>query len=74
MKLHCATLSLQHHYDVEKRYRKTMSLQSQYVIGLHRDENPTKTNSAIIWLAQGELATNASWCKKCNSNVDNVYT
>ena len=40
--LHCATLSLQHHYDVGKRYHITMSPQSQNVIGLYRDVNLTK--------------------------------
>ena len=29
-------------YDVGKRYHITMSLQSQYVVGLNRDQNPTK--------------------------------
>ena len=43
--LPCAMLSLQHHYGVGKRYHITMSLQCQYVIGLHRDENPTKSRS-----------------------------
>ena len=35
-------LSLQHHCVFGKRYRITMSLQSQYVIGLYRHVNPTK--------------------------------
>ena len=33
---------LQHHYDIGKRYLITISFQCQYVIGLHRDENPIK--------------------------------
>ena len=36
----CATLSLQYHFDVGKRYHVTMSFQCKYVVGLHRDENP----------------------------------
>ena len=36
------TASLLHHYDVGKRYQTTMSLQSQYIIGLNSDVNPTK--------------------------------
>ena len=40
--LHCATLSQQHHYDAGKRYHITTSPQSQYVIGLYRELNPTK--------------------------------
>ena len=35
-------VTLQHHYDVGKRYHITMSLQCQYVIGLYRDVYPTK--------------------------------
>ena len=50
--LHCATLSLQHHYSVGKRYHITMPLQSQNVIGLYRDVNPTKTGVARIPRAQ----------------------
>ena len=42
-------LSLQHHYDVGKRYHIMMSLQSHYVIGLYHDVNPTKkTDLATI--------------------------
>ena len=37
--LHCATLSLQHHYDVWKRYHITMSLQCQ-----HRSTSWWKSN------------------------------
>ena len=37
-----ATLSLQHQYDVGKRYHITMSLQSQHIIGLYRDVDATK--------------------------------
>ena len=40
--LHHLKLSVQYHYDVAKRYHIAMSLQCQYVVGLHRDENPTK--------------------------------
>ena len=39
--LHCATLSLQHQNDIGKKYI-TVSLQCQYVIGLHHGENPIK--------------------------------
>ena len=38
---HYAKLLLKH-YDVGKRYHITMSLQCQYTICLHRDENLTK--------------------------------
>ena len=42
--LHCATLSLQH-YFVGQRYHITMSLQSQYVIGLSRCKSNKKPMS-----------------------------
>ena len=40
--LYCATLSLQHHYDIEKRYHITIPLQFQYIVGQYHDLNPTK--------------------------------
>ena len=46
--MHCATLSLQHRYDVGKRYHITMPPQSQYVIGLYRDIIQQKTDVATI--------------------------
>ena len=38
----CTTLALQNNFDVGKRRHIKMSLQWQYVICLHHDENPTK--------------------------------
>ena len=46
--VHCTTLSLHHHYDVRKRFHITISLPCQYVIGFHRDENPTKSDVVTI--------------------------
>ena len=40
--MHCATLSLQHHYDAGKRNHMTVSPQSLYVIGLYHDISQTK--------------------------------
>ena len=59
MKLYIALRSRYNLYDVGKRYHITMSLQYQYVVGLHRDENPTKNHCRpniacpLGWVSKG---------------------
>ena len=75
---HCAISMLQHQYDVGKRYHIKISVQFQYIIVLHRDENPTKNrdhhNIAYLRLSKISFLTNLifllSWIFKCKIFVN----